>query len=145
MPDEKGGVNISGGSVRTGRDIVGGDSYNVDHIDGGNVAVGHGASAQSNTINFADWRVQMDKQIEAHSELASADKQDLKETITKIASEGAKGKHADPGRIEKLINTLAAMAPDIFEVATTTLANPLAGIGITLKKIGDKAKLEQSK
>ncbi|MBI5030823.1 MAG: hypothetical protein HZB51_09870 [Chloroflexi bacterium] len=130
MPEEKGGVHISGGSVHAGRDIVGGNSYNIDHVQ---------------TVNFLDWRAQMDKQIDAQTQLAPADKQDLKDTVAKIADEGAKGKQANPGRIEKLINTLAAMAPDIFEVATTTLANPLAGIGLTLKKIGDKAKLEQAK
>lgn len=147
MSDEKGGVNINGGSVRAGRDIVGGDSFNVEHISGNaNVAMGRGASAQSNVVtNFADWRAQIEKQIEAKPNLATANKQDLKDAVAKIEGEGAKGKQADPGRLEKLINTLSAMAPDIFEVATTTLTNPLAGIGLTLKKIGDKAKLEQAK
>jgi hypothetical protein len=28
-------------------------------------------------------------------------------------------------------------------VAVTTLANPLAGLGLALKKIGDRAKLER--
>jgi hypothetical protein len=54
----------------------------------------------------------------------------------------AKGDQAEPSRLEKLINTLSVMAPDIFEVAVATLANPLAGIGLAVKKIGDKAKLE---
>ena len=147
MSDEKGGVNISGGSVRAGRDIVGGDSFNVEQIgENANVALGRGASAQSNSVAlFADWRAQIEKQIESAPTLSPAEKQDAKETIAKIETEGAKGKRADPGRIERLLNTLSAMAPDIFEVATTTLTNPLAGIGLTLKKIGDKAKLEQAK
>ena len=130
MPNEHGGVHISGGSVHAGRDIVGGDSYNVDHAE---------------SANFADWRAQMEKQIDAQSNLTPTEKQDLKEIVAKITGEGTLGKHADPGRIEKLINTLAALAPDIFEVATTTLVNPLVGIGLTLKKIGDKAKLELAK
>ena len=60
----------------------------------------------------------------------------------KISAEAAKGARADPGRLERLINTLAAMAPDIFDVAVTTLTNPFAGIGLVLKKIGERAKLE---
>ena len=54
-------------------------------------------------------------------------------------------------RLEKLINplllggnTLAVIGPDVFEVVTATLANPLAGLGVALKKIGDRAKLEHA-
>jgi len=49
----------------------------------------------------------------------------------------------DSGRLEKLINILSGIAPDVFEVAVTTLTNPLEGIGLALKKIGNRARLER--
>lgn len=35
------------------------------------------------------------------------------------------------------------MSEDIFEVAITTLVSPLAGIGLVLKKIGNKVSIEK--
>ncbi len=131
---QSGGVNISGGSVNVGGDIVGRDKI-----------VTITATQQA----FVDWRKEMEKKIEAQP-VSADDKKDLKETVAKIETEAKKieeqtkkGEEPDPSRLEKLVNTLAMMGPDIFEVATTTLVNPLGGIGLVLKKIGDKAKLEK--
>jgi len=131
---QSGGVNISGGTVNVGGDIVGRDKI-----------VTITATQQA----FVDWRKEMEKKIEAQP-VSADDKKDLKETVAKIETEAKKieeqtkkGEEPDPSRLEKLVNTLAMMGPDIFEVATTTLVNPLGGIGLVLKKIGDKAKLEK--
>ncbi len=43
-------------------------------------------------------------------------------------------------RVESLLNGLKAMAPDIFDVAFTTFANPPAGAALVIKKIWQKAK-----
>lgn len=129
-----------------------GDTITVGDVGpGAAAAVGRGASAsvtqsvrQSSDLAavLAQWRGQMETKIDDQPDLSIEEKKDLKEQVEKIESEAAKGDDADPSRLEKLINTLCVMAPDIFEVAVTTLANPLAGIGVALKKIGDKAKLE---
>ena len=84
----------------------------------------------------------MVSRIESQPGYSKDEKRDLQDQVEKIQDEAAKGKQADPSRLEKLVNTLAVMAPDIFEVAVATLANPLAGIGLVMKKIGDKAKVE---
>lgn len=91
---------------------------------------------------FESWRQDMEKKIDSAPDLQPADKADLKESVAKITEEASKGAKADPGRLERLINTLSAMGPDIFDVAVATLTNPLAGIGLVLKKIGERAKLE---
>lgn len=149
------GVYISGGSVSAGGDIVGGDKVthgdNVtigDVSQGAAVATGRGASA--NVIQPSDiaaamkqWKSDIETKIDVQPDLSAEDRKDLKEHVAKIQTEAAKGKEADPGRLEKLINTLGVMGPDIFEVSVTTLANPLGGIGLVLKKIGDKVKLER--
>lgn len=131
---QSGGVNISGGTVNVGGDIVGRDKI-----------VTITATQQA----FVDWRKDIEKKIDAQP-VSADDKKDLKETVAKIETEAKKieeqtkkGEEPDPSRLEKLVNTLAMMGPDIFEVATTTLVNPLGGIGLVLRKIGDKAKLEK--
>ena len=65
----------------------------------------------------------------------------MKKQIAEIKTEASKGAQADLAWLEKLISTLSLMAEDIFEVAVTTLANPLLGVGLVIKKIGNKAKL----
>jgi hypothetical protein len=150
MTDQEkgGGVHISGGNVTVGGDVVGGDKITTGNISGTSVAIGRGAKAVGSldlAALLAQWQAQMEAKIDAQPNVSADDKKDLKEHVGKIQAEAAKGEQADPSRLEKLINTLAVIGPDIFDVAVTTLVNPLGGIGLALKKIGDKAKLERSK
>jgi hypothetical protein len=128
-----------------------GDNITIKDISGGAaVAAGRGASATAQTTTssevvttFNEWRVQIEQKIDAQPNLTTDDKQDLKQQVGKIKAEAIKGKQADPGRLEKLLNTLAVMSQDIFDVAVTTLANPLLGIGLAVKKINEKAMIER--
>ena len=126
----EGGIQ-AGRDVRAGRDIAGRDIIHQD-ISSGTI------------VSIVEWREQMESRIEAEAELSSDEKQDLKEQVQKIEQEVQKGQQADASRIEKLINTLAVMSEDIFEVAVATLGNPLAGLGLVAKKIGDRARLLKS-
>ena len=153
---QSGGVNISGGRVQSGGDIVGrdkvthGDNVTTGNIGAGaSVAMGRGAQAVAGSGNvnmnaWDDWRSQMFKWVDAQPKLSAADKQDVKDSVEKIQAEAKKGEQADPQRLERLINSIALVAPDAFEVAITTIMNPLAGIGLALKKIADRAKIERA-
>jgi hypothetical protein len=88
------------------------------------------------------WRKNMEKWIDAKKDLPPADKIELKDNIAKVADEVSKGEQVDAGRLERLLNVILGIAPDIFDVAITTLANPLAGLGLVAKKIGERAKLQ---
>jgi hypothetical protein len=88
------------------------------------------------------WRKNMEKWIDAQKDLPPADKTELKGNIGKVADEVSKGKQVDAGRLERLLNVILSIAPDVFDVAITTLANPLAGLGLVAKKIGERAKLQ---
>lgn len=129
---------------------VNGDVISISHVGkGAAVAAGRGASASVQDISsitgeLAQWRSQMLERVEQDPNLSVEDKADAKIQIEKIKSEVSKGKDADPGRIEKLVNILSVMASDIFEVALATLANPLAGLGLVIKKVGDKAIIENT-
>ncbi len=127
-----------------------GDVITVTDVGpGAAVAAGRGAAAgvapSLNQDVFALWRNNLAAKIDAHPHLSSDEKQDAKDQLETIEQEAAKGKKADPGRLEKLLNTLTAMGPDILEVAIATLAGPLVGIGLVVKKVGEKAKIEVEK
>jgi hypothetical protein len=146
---QSGGVNISGGSVSSGGDIVGGDKITVGDIGvGAAVAAGRGASANviqsNNTAVWDEWQKKMNEWIEQRAALSADDKQDAKEQVANIKNEAMKGDKADPQRLERFINRLAEYGPDIFEVVVATAQNPLLGIGLVLKKISDRAKLERA-
>src|SRR5205814_10391035 len=83
---QSGGVNIRGGRVQSGGDIVGrdkvthGDSQTMGSVGAGaNVAMGRGAQAVSGSGNvnmsaWDDWRSQMLKWVDAQPKLSASDK-----------------------------------------------------------------------
>jgi serine/threonine protein kinase len=92
---------------------------------------------------FQAWRERMEREIERLEDLQEEDKALLKQNVEQIAREAEKGEKADPKRIERLLNTLSVMAPGSFEVALTTLTDLFVGIGLVIKKVGDKARVTQ--
>ena len=135
-----GGVSIDG-TANVGGDIVGGNQ------------VFHGDSVKTITDNklgnkdasaelvraISEWQSLVNNRIDALMQMSKEDKNDIKEQVSKIKDEALKQNVSNPARLEKLINILAAMGPDIFDVVVTTLSNPLAGIGLTIKKISERA------
>ncbi len=127
----------------------GGDVITVDNSgDHSAIAAGRGATAILSSTDLSPelkkWSEEMEKIIDAKRDLLPEDKTDLKQNVAKMTDEISKGKKADAGRLERLLNGIGSMAPDILEVAITTLLNPLAGLGLVAKKIGDRAKVEQA-
>ncbi len=124
-------INInSSGSVNISGDIVGRDK--ITHANNISIAF---------QKEIKNWRIQAERVIDS-SNLLEDEKSDVKKQVKTIQETLLSDKGGNPGRIEKLINTLAIMSPDIFDVIVASLANPLAGIGLVIKKINDKAKIE---
>ncbi len=125
-----------------------GDVITVQNVGAGAaVAAGRQAKAAVSTGALGamdDWAAELKKKVDALPAASAAEKGDIKQQVDKVKEESQKGARADTGRLERLLNSLAAMAPDIFDVAIATLASPLAGLGLVVKKIGDKAKLERA-
>ena len=131
--------NTSG--KKAGRDML-----EINVTGNQNAVATHGGKAtvsisQAAQEDWKAWREQMEREIKALKELTPEDKSLLKQNVEQVVQEAEKGKKANPGRIERLLNTMSAMAPDIFDVVIATIANPLAGLGLVAKKIGDKAKV----
>lgn len=136
--------NVARKIITETRDII-----SIQSVGNGSaVAAGRGAKASvvsnESLSSIVEWTSQINKKVDLLSNVSQAEKEDLKQQVEKIGDEVQKGTKAEVGRLEKLINTLSVMAPDIFDVVIATLANPLAGMGLIIKKIGDKAKLEKA-
>lgn len=101
-----------------------------------------GISQPKMTSQLRKWRKDMEEWIDSRQDLLPSTKTDLKANVAKVADEVSKGKQADSGRLERFLNVILSIAPDIFDVAIATLANPLAGLGLVAKKIGERARVE---
>jgi cell division septum initiation protein DivIVA len=129
-------------SVRVGNvsDISG--SVNVA---GGNITTHHtttGLSAEEIKQLFD----QLYTAIESRAETPTADKEDLKAEVKEIQStvtEAAqKNEKVDESFLSRRFRNIARVAPDVLDVVVATLGNPLAGLGVAVKKIAEKAKEE---
>lgn|SRR5574341_224280 len=124
---------------------------NLSDISGNvNVAGGNITTHQINTgLSAAEIKQLFDRlytAIETRAETSTADKEDLKAEVKEIQStvtEAAqKNQKVDERFLSRRFRNIARMAPDVLDVVVTTLANPLAGLGVAAKKIAEKAKQE---
>jgi hypothetical protein len=115
-------------------------NQNAIGMYGGRATVSISQAAQE---DWKAWQKKMEREIKALKELTAEDHAMLTHNVEEVVKEAEQGEKADPSRIERLLNTLSAMAPDILDVVVATIKNPLAGIGLVIKKIGEKAKVSK--
>jgi len=120
-----GNISSSGGEIN----IVGGD-INKNRIN----------------LNMADINELFDqlyKAIETRADTQPVDKSTLQAEIQEVQSivmqSSEEKDKIDENALIRHFRNIARMAPDILDVAVTTLGNPLAGLGIAIKKIAEKA------
>ena len=82
----------------------------------------------------------INRQIDTRKEDPTVDKEELKDTVKKVEEEVKKGEEANPTKVERWLKFLGDMAPDILQVTAATLANPVMGLSLAIKKIAEKAK-----
>jgi hypothetical protein len=133
-----GSISI-GGNVGPGAAIGDEASVNAGYIAGRDISVG--AELGEVTDAFA----KICQTIESKSFPDEETAQGVKDAIEVIKSENGKGDKANETSVRFSLNMLAQMAPDIFEVAVSTLTNPMLGISTVVKKIAQRAKEEQTK
>ena len=89
---------------------------------------------------------QLYAQIEARPETPVFAKEDLKADVkeiqTAVTEAAQKNEKVDEGFLSRRFRNIARMAPDLLDVVVATLTNPLAGLGVAVKKIAEKAKAE---
>jgi len=129
-------------SVRVGN--VSNISGNVN-VAGGNITTHHTTTGLS-VAEIKQLFDQLYNVIETNTKTSPADKEDLKAEVKEIQStvtEAAqKNEKVDEGFLARRFRNIARMAPDVLDVVVATLGNPLAGLGVAVKKIAEKAKEE---
>jgi hypothetical protein len=126
----------------------GSDNITIGNISGGTgFAIGTKAKAvvTQNTDKNLD---QIGKAFEAILQVVQAmpegtEKNVAENAVQALQEEAHKGDRADEGKIQKWVKFLSETAPDAWEVAVNTFANPISGISTVFKKIADKAKAER--
>jgi cell division septum initiation protein DivIVA len=118
-----GEVNIAGGDITTNRTTLG-----------------------LSTTEVAQLFNQIYSAIESHSGTSATTKEDLKAEVKEIQSTVAtavsKKERIDESFLARRFRNITRMAPEILDVVVATLANPLAGLGVAVAKIAEKAKSE---
>ena len=126
---------------------------NISDVSGNvNVAAGNITSHHTSTgLSAAEMKQLFDglyTKIDANPEVLPADKEDIKAEVKEIQSTvtdaAQRNDKVDEGFLARRFRNIARMAPDILDVIVATLGNPLAGLGVAVKKIADKAKAETS-
>jgi len=115
---------ISGGQVN----IAGNDVYNI-RSDASEVQ----AVSQAFAILKKEVETMPDSPAKAVAQTA----------VAGLEVEAQKGEQADEKSVQQWFSFLAQMAPDIFDVAVATFANPIVGLGLVFKKIAERARKEQ--
>ena len=115
------------------------------NVAGGNITTHH-TTTDLSVLEIKQLFTQLYTQIEIHPEATEADKEDLKAEVkeiqTTITEAVQKNEKIDEGLLSRRFRSIARMAPDVLDMIVATLANPLAGLGVSVKKIAQKAKYE---
>ena len=123
ISDVSGTVNIAGGNITTHQTSSGPSAAEIRQIFDG-----------------------LYQELERRADLPSADKADLKTDVQEIQTAVTEAvqsdKKVDEGFLSRRFRNMARMAPDLLDVVVATLTNPLAGLGVAVKKIAERAKEE---
>ncbi|MBN2171594.1 MAG: hypothetical protein JW819_09785, partial [Candidatus Krumholzibacteriota bacterium] len=83
--------------------------------------------------------------VEARPDTPAADKADLRSDLKEIEAEVAKGESADESFLARRLRNVRRMAPDILEVALTTMLNPLSGLGKVAERVAARMREETAR
>ena len=115
------------------------------NIAGGNITTHH-TTIGLNAAEIKQLFDQLYTVIESNTKTSPANKEDIKAEVKELQSivteATQKNEKMDESFLSRRFRNIARMAPDVLDVVVATLANPLAGLGIAVKKIAEKAKEE---
>jgi len=84
----------------------------------------------------------LEEKIKARPEDPNVDKQEIREQVNQIKAEAAQGEKANPNKLERWIQNLSKMAPDIVDVMAASLGGPISGLTAVIQKIAAQVKAE---
>ena len=124
---------------------------NITNVSGNiNIASGNIITHQTTSELSVSYIKQLFEQlypaIEALTNISALNMTDIKGEVEKIqltVTEAVENeKKVDENFLVRRFRNIARVAPDALDVVVATLGNPLAGLGIAVKKIAEKAKEE---
>ncbi len=126
-----------------------GDAIQVGNVTDSNVAIGRGAQV---TISEGPSDALLEKlfekvyqRIEERPEDSDVDKKEIAATVENIQAEVEKGENANPRKVERWLNTIADIAPDILDVILAALLSPTGAIAAALRMVAKRAKQNLSR
>jgi len=130
-------------STQTELAIAGESQITVGNISGGYVAVGRGAKVTVSQSMASAEIVRLFeaiyRQIEAHPDDPEVDKEELIEIVTKIQQEIVKGGQANLTKIERWLNLLTQIAPDLTRATIVGLLQS-GGVPPSIRQIAAQAR-----
>ena len=84
----------------------------------------------------------LEEKINTRPKDPNVDKEEIREQVSQIKAEAAKGEQANPKKLERWIRTLSEMAPDIVDVIAASLGGPISGLTAVIQKISARVKAE---
>ncbi len=122
----------------TGENVVG--SINADgHAQ---VDVTQSSVHKTDDANFERLFELLEAKLKARPEDPNVDKQEIQEQVNQIKAEAAQGEKANLNKLERWIQNLFRMAPDIVDVIVASLGGPVSGVTAVLQKIAARVKAE---
>lgn len=145
-----GNISAGGNANVNLTNVAGGDQVTTIHAAEG-AMVATGGSTISVPADFgeqlAKWKDEMAAEVAKLPDLDNDDKDDLLEALNKIEKEANKqadrvsqGDEADPQRLERLMNSVGGIAPQLMDVAVRSLTTPLGGLGIATQQASGLAQ-----
>ena len=119
-------VNIAGGNITTHQTTTGLSAAEIKQLFDGLY-----------TVIASNKRISPTKKEDLKAEV-----REIQSTVTEAAQKNEK---VDESFLSRRFRNIARMAPDVLDVVVATLANPLAGLGVAVKKIAEKAREETGK
>lgn len=115
-----------------------------DHANANNYISAQAAEADPGAAELLRLFEEVNKRLEA---LEADEREMVKPAVQQTAKAAAQIQQGDDSPekqafLEKRLKNLRAMAPEIGQVIIATLANPAAGIALTIQKIAQKAQAE---
>ena len=116
--------NVSGGIIVQGRNA--------------NVAVKQSSWSESKEISILFDKLYL--AVGERKDDPDIDKEEILETVQRIENESKMGDQANQSKLERWMENLQKMAPDIVDVILASLGGPVSGITAVLKKIAEQAR-----
>lgn len=143
--------NISGSNntvtQNTRTENIGGDRNSV--VIGAGARVGQVAAGRNirqvqtsspTPQDLADLFQAVYQKIDARKDDPNVDKDEITAPVQNIEKEAAKGEDANPVKIERWLKTLQDIAPDILDVTTAALLNPVAGVAKAIALVAKQVR-----